>query len=308
VGAGRGGDGRVFYQPPFAAITGWYGPDRLKALLALTLVAGLSSTIFAPLTAALLQQLSWRTTFTVLAIVLAVTTVPLHALALRVPWPMQGPHEPEPASTHAPAHESAPEPASGAPRPVRAVVASPGFLLLCAAFTVLSFGFYLASLGLIPLLTERGFCHTLAATTLGLLGAGQLLGRLGYAPLARYASPLGRFLTVVALAAAGVLALAVAPPVSAVLISAAVLLGAMRGLFTLLQAAVIADRWGTSTYGSLSGVFAAPITTATAIAPWAAPALAGVLGDFAAVFLLTTGLVLVSAVVGVASWKANPRL
>ena len=41
----------VFYPPAFAALTGWYGPDRVRALTALTLAAGFASTIFAPLTA-----------------------------------------------------------------------------------------------------------------------------------------------------------------------------------------------------------------------------------------------------------------
>ncbi len=43
----------VLYPPAFAALTRWWGPRRVTALTALTLLAGLASTIFAPLTAAL---------------------------------------------------------------------------------------------------------------------------------------------------------------------------------------------------------------------------------------------------------------
>ena len=43
----------VFYALAFAALTRWYGPDAVGALTVLTLVAGLASTVFAPLTAAL---------------------------------------------------------------------------------------------------------------------------------------------------------------------------------------------------------------------------------------------------------------
>lgn len=50
AGAGMAG---VFYPPAFAALTGWYGPDRVRALTTLTLAAGFASTIFAPLTATL---------------------------------------------------------------------------------------------------------------------------------------------------------------------------------------------------------------------------------------------------------------
>jgi len=61
----------TLYPPAFAALTGWYPPaERIRALTTLTLVAGLASTVFAPLTAALLTALSWRQTFLVLAAVL----------------------------------------------------------------------------------------------------------------------------------------------------------------------------------------------------------------------------------------------
>jgi len=57
----------TLYPPAFAALTGWYpSTERIRALTTLTLVAGLASTVFAPLTAALLQALSWRTTYLVL--------------------------------------------------------------------------------------------------------------------------------------------------------------------------------------------------------------------------------------------------
>ena len=57
-----------------------------------------------------------------------------------------------------------------------------------------------------------------------------------------------------------------------------VLVGATRGAGTLLQATLVADRWGSARYGALAGIFAAPITVATALAPWAATALADLLG------------------------------
>jgi MFS family permease len=62
----------VFYQAAFAALTRWYGDRRVRALTTVTLVAGLSSTVFVPLTHALLDVLSWRGTYLVLAAVLLV--------------------------------------------------------------------------------------------------------------------------------------------------------------------------------------------------------------------------------------------
>jgi MFS family permease len=37
----------VFYPAAFAALTRWYGPDRVRALTILTLAGGLASTVFA---------------------------------------------------------------------------------------------------------------------------------------------------------------------------------------------------------------------------------------------------------------------
>ncbi|TDC72826.1 hypothetical protein [Actinomadura sp. 7K507] len=57
------------------------------ALTALTIVAGLASTVFAPLTDALAPHLTWRGTYLVLAAIHAAVTIPLHAIALRRHWP-----------------------------------------------------------------------------------------------------------------------------------------------------------------------------------------------------------------------------
>jgi MFS family permease len=270
----------VFYQAAFAALTQWYGPDRVRALTALTLVAGLSSTVFAPLTAALLGSLSWRTTYLVLAGLLAVVTIPLHALALTPPWP------------------NAVAARSGADRvrpPIGPVVRSPGFLLLAGALTFTAFGLYAASLTLIPLLTGRGLSAPLAATTLGLLGAGQLLGRVGFAPLTARTTPLARTVGIVAASAGAIALLAVVPGPPVVLVLLAVVAGAVRGAGTLLQATVVADRWGTGSYGALSGVFAAPITGAAALAPWVGTALAEALGSYPLMFAVLAGLVAIAA-------------
>ncbi|MBK5992658.1 MFS transporter, partial [Streptomyces sp. MBT58] len=72
----------TFYQPAFAALTRWWAPDHIRALTIVTLAGGLASTVFAPLTAALAEHLTWRHTYLVLAGILALT-IPTHALALR---------------------------------------------------------------------------------------------------------------------------------------------------------------------------------------------------------------------------------
>ena len=52
-------------------------------MTAMTLVAALASFIFLPLSQALIDAYGWRDALLVLAVILAVVTVPLHALVLR---------------------------------------------------------------------------------------------------------------------------------------------------------------------------------------------------------------------------------
>ena len=82
------------------------------------------------------------------------------------------------------------------------------------------------------------------------------------------------------------------------LIGLAVFAGAVRGAGTLLQATVVADRWGSARYGTLSGWFAAPITAAAALAPWAGTALAEAVGSYPTMF---AGLAILVAAAAVAA-------
>ena len=61
LGAGRrAAMSAVLYTPAFTAVTRWGGARALRGLTAVTLVAGLASTVFAPLTAVLEHALGWR--------------------------------------------------------------------------------------------------------------------------------------------------------------------------------------------------------------------------------------------------------
>ena len=154
----------TLYPPAFAALTRWWGPRRVTALTALTLLAGLASTIFAPLTAALLEQLQWRHTYLALAAVLGVLTIPAHLWGLRGRWP--DPHDADTAGAVADAPD--------------AVARSRAFLFLVAAVALGTFTAFAVVVNQVPLLIERGMSTSAAAWALGLGGLGQVLGRLGY--------------------------------------------------------------------------------------------------------------------------------
>lgn len=260
----------ILYQAAFAALTRWYGTRRVSALTAVTLVAGLASTVFAPLTEALNSQLGWRGAFSVLAVGLAVITIPVHAIVLRRRWP---------ADSHPTARVAA-----DLDGHVAAVQRSREFWFLIAGLTLASLAMFAALINLVPLLTERGMGSGLAAWTLGLGGVGQVAGRMFYPALARRVGVRTRTLIIFGLAAVMTTALALVPGPVVALIAITMIAGVARGIATLLQATAVPDRWGALAYGRISGVLAAPVTLASALAPWIGASLAIVIGGYPAMF------------------------
>ncbi|MPY29948.1 MFS transporter [Streptomyces adustus] len=267
----------TFYQPAFAALTRWWAPDHVRALTTVTLAGGLASTVFAPLTALLADHFTWRETYLILAAILALVTIPAHALALRAPWPQ------------------APTAATTVSGDAATVARSRPFWLLAVAFTLSALAMYGVVVSLVPLLLERGYTTTQAAWALGLGGAGQTLGRTLYAAFAQRTSPTARTTLLIALGGLTTAALAAVPGPYALVLAVSVAAGMVRGNLTLLQATAVTDRWGTTHYGRLSGLLAAPATTAAALAPLIGAALAPLLGGYIHLFALLSLISLAAA-------------
>jgi MFS family permease len=263
----------VFYQPAFAALTRWYGPARVRALTTLTLAGGLASTCFAPLTGALAGPLGWRHTYLLLAAILAAITIPAHAVFLRLPWPAATLHHERTTATG-----------------IRAVLRGRAF-----------FAQYAALIGLVPLLNGRGMPTATAALLLGIGGLGQVAGRLGYAALARHTGPAVRAAAILAAAAVITALLGLIPGPVLLLAAGAVAAGAVRGVFTLLQATAVTDRWGTHNYATLTAVLAAPAMAASALAPWAGTTLATALGGYPHLFVALAAVAFIAAALAAGS-------
>ena len=276
----------VFYAPAFAALTRFFGTDAVRALTVLTLVAGFASTVFAPLTAALSAQMSWRQTYLVLAAVLAVITIPAHFFGLRLPWP--------PATTQHHHHVEAPG---------RTARSGP-FLALTVALALAGLASYAVIANLVPLMSQRGISTGAAAVALGLGGAGQVLGRLGYQTLVRRVSVVPRTVIIMA-GVAGTTALIGVFTTYAALVAVAIGAGVMRGIMTLLQATAVTERWGATHYGHLSGILNAPIMIATAVGPFVGAGLASLLASYAAMFVALGAIAGAGALVAVAT---RPRV
>lgn len=255
----------VLYPPAFAVITRWYGARRVVPLTTLTLVAGLASTIFAPIVASLIDQVGWRTGYLIMAGILAVVTVPLHAFFLNRSW-----------------SDAVERSVRRSKSQVRSITRSPRFVILQITMALATFTLFAVTINIIPVLLERGISYSVAAVSLGVIGAGQVIGRIGYSRLVSLTAVHTRTALLFGLGAIGIWLLAYVPGPAAVLIAIAVVLGAVRGCHTLLQATAVSDRWGTQDFGTINGVFTAPMTAVGALAPVSGPALAGVLGSYSA--------------------------
>ncbi|MBI1733892.1 MAG: MFS transporter [Candidatus Rokubacteria bacterium] len=282
----------ILYEPAFVAVVQWFDRGRDRAMLTLTLAAGLASTIFMPIEAWLLARLGWRATLTTLAVVLAVITIPLHAIALR----------------------PAPKPASGggtggAPRVIPGVTLHAAsctavFWVLAVAFVVGNFATNSVTVHLIPYLTDRGYSAAVAAATIGWMGAMQLPGRVFFVPVARWLGP--RWVTAGVFwgqaAGVGVIPfvrlLGVAPVV--------MLLGASNGMSTLARASVVAEVFGRRHYGAVAGALALGANGARAAAPVGASLLVIGLGSYDTLFwTFAAALAIVAG--GVLATDTSPR-
>ncbi|MCT2543294.1 MFS transporter [Streptomyces atratus] len=279
----------TFYQPAFTALTRWWAPDHVRALTIVTLAGGLASTVFAPLTAMLANHMSWRMSYAVLAAILAAVTVPAHAFALKAPWPAAPPQSPHTGDSAITVSRSRP------------------FWMLAAALTLSAFTVYAVVVALVPLLLERGYTTSQAAWALGLGGAGQTLGRTLYAILARHTGVTARTTTLIALGGVTTAALAFTPGPYILLVALSVAAGMVRGNLTLLQATATTDRWGTTHYGYLSGLLAAPATTASALAPFAGAALAAPLGGYPHLFGALTFISILAALTALRAAPHPPK-
>jgi MFS family permease len=288
----------VLYEPALQAVAVWFRRKRSRALTILTFVGGFASVIYIPLTAWLAQTYGWRDALLVLAAILGVTTIPLHALVLRrrpadVGQAIDG-------DTFSPQVAGAPqfvEPGITTKEAIRTRV----FWWLTAAFVLTYFGNVAITVHLIPYLVHEGYSVGFAATAAGLIGLLALPGRLVFTPLGsriprHYVTALIFSLQVVAL-----LALLLIPGKSGVFIFV-VLFGAGFGAITPARAALVADLFGTANYGTISGVLAFYITIARGIAPVAAGVLLGLAGSYAPVIWTT---VAVSALATVAALQAK---
>ncbi|MBE2320896.1 MFS transporter [Solirubrobacter sp. CPCC 204708] len=251
----------VLYEPAFTVLAKHFpvANERRRAMTAMTLVAALASFIFLPLSQLLIDAHGWRDAALILAVVLAVITIPLHAFVLR------------PAPAHAPEHATEPSIAA------RDVLRSTPFWLLTTAFVLASLATIAMTVFTIPFLLERGHSPAFAAFAVGLIGVSQIPGRLLFAPAAALLPAPLATASVFALIALGVTIVVTLDSTAAVLVGL-VILGMGNGMATLARATSIADLYGAGAYGTIASVAGGITTAARAAGPFAAALYVSVVG------------------------------
>ncbi|MCO5217990.1 MAG: MFS transporter [Thermomicrobiales bacterium] len=279
----------TLYEPAFAAIAPWYRRNRGKAMLIITFLGGLASTVFLPATGWLDQRYGWRDALTILAVFLAVTTILPHALVLNAP-PVERTHAQRPS-----------------------LVSSFRDLMQTAWFRRFSFAFFLQSfvtnavaVYMIAYLIDQGVSPTTAAITAGIIGAAQTGARVIVTVFERYADVTSLTSWMFALQFLAVLVLVIWPTGSGMLI-AAILLGFGRGALTLLRPTILLNHYEVQRFGAVNGSLAAILTIAAASAPVVTGVVVGWLNGYTVVFAVYAAIALASAIVLVSTrWVTAP--
>ncbi|MDI3341898.1 MAG: MFS transporter [Sphaerobacter sp.] len=276
----------VLYEPAFAVIATWFVRRRGRALTVLTFVAGLASVIFLPLAGWLVEQYGWRSALVVLAVILAVGTIPPHALLLRR-RPADLGLAPDGVPPSAAASQAA-GPAEPSMTP-REALRDPALWWIIAAFFLTMAANTAVTVHLISYLIGRGYSPGFAATAAGAIGLLALPGRLVFTPLGdrwdrRYVTAsiflLQTVSIVVLLQARGTLGV----------VLFVLLFGAGFGAITPARAALIADYYGSTHYGTINSIVAVFFTVARSVAPVGAGFLYTRAGDYTPVFWAVVGL------------------
>lgn len=267
----------VLYEPIFAIVGKAvdHAGDRLRAIATITVFGGFASTVFLPLTGALVDGFGWRAAVGILAALLAIATVAVHRSVFR------GKARSRPTF---------------APRATAGKQESPSRLIpLLAIFTVSSLAGSALATNLVPALVDRGLLPTAAAALGGIFGIMQLPGRLLFARRTGAISPRALLATSVGLQVAGLLVLAASDSFAPIAGGVALFAGG-SGLATVTRPYLVLVFYGQDRAGEMNGVFARPQQLARAVGPVAAAALAGVTGYGVVFGILATLIAAVLAV------------
>jgi MFS family permease len=243
----------TLYNPVFAVVTRRFPQDFRRAIVTLTFLGGLASTVFIPLFAWWMELWGWRQALWALAALQLLVCAPLHG------WLLHG----------APRTLTEPSAALGAAplTSVREHLRHPPFWLL-ALFMVLTMSVTSAlPAHMIALLQESGLSPVWVIAIPAAIGVIQVLGRLVLFVFERYWDVHAANRWIPTLIPAGVLALLIgglSPIASLVFV---LLYGLGNGMNTIVKGTAMAQYVSRQHVGQLNGLLGLPIALARAAAP-----------------------------------------
>ncbi|OYW21215.1 MAG: hypothetical protein B7Z52_01165 [Burkholderiales bacterium 12-64-5] len=275
--------GAVLYETAFAVLARIYDVDYKRAVTLVTLAGGLASTVFWPLTGALVTAIGWRECLGLYALLQWTVCAPLHWFVL----------PPEPQTSQGSATANWREETRGLVRRIEFRWLAISFMLHAVVFSALS-------VHLVPLLQARGLSLREATWLAALAGPVQVLGR---ALEFRFGEqwPIARTGNAALCLVVGGLLLFWWPMAPALALGVAVgLYGASNGVMTIVRGVSIRERFGAEQYAAASGALMGPAIICRAAGPLLASLLASY-GD--GYFAVVAGL---TAIAGI-SWLTYRR-
>ena len=238
----------TLYTPAFAVVTRRFPQDFRRAIITLTFLGGLASTVFIPLSSWWIELWGWRPAMRALAAIQLLLCAPLHA------WLLQGaPQNP---------HHAAPL----AQRSVRQHLKAPFWLL--ALFMVLMMSVTSAlPAHMINLLQEAGLSPTWVVTIPAAIGVIQVIGRFVLFVFERHWNVHTANRWIPSLIPMGLLALVVGGVTPWAALVFVVLFGLGNGLNTIVKGTAMAQYVSAAHVGQLNGVLGMPVALARAAAP-----------------------------------------
>ena len=290
----------TLYPPAFAVVTRRFPHDFRRAIITMTFLGGLASTVLMPLSAWLIDLFGWRHALWPLAALHLLVCAPLHARVLR--------HAP-PAPPH-PASRAPPAAVPG--RALRTHLVSAPFLLTGLFIVLLMAVTAALPAHLVSLLRGQRLPETWVIAVPAAIGVLQVLGRvLVYVAEQRVDLHRLNWLTP-CLIPLGLLALLAAPLLggaqTGLVLLFVLLYGMGNGMLTIVKGTAVAEYVSREQMASLNGALGVP----QALARAAAPLLLGVLwspqAGYGAGLWVLVGLSLLGvAALVLAQWLARQR-
>jgi MFS family permease len=251
----------TLYAPVFAVVTRRYPQDFRRAIITLTFLGGLASTVCIPLTSWLIAQWGWRHALWPLAALQWLVCAPLHA------WWLRG----------APRGVARPAGAARSSPSARSHLRSGPFLLI-GLFIVLMMGVTAAlPAHMVSLLREAGLSEAWVVVVPATVGVLQVFGRALLYVFERRFDVHRANRVIPCLIPAGLLLLLATPALLAVgpawgatgLFLFVLFYGMGNGMMTIVKGTAIAEYVNREHVASLNGALGVPQALARASAPWA---------------------------------------